>query len=179
MKNLLDSVMYCKDFLQESPKWEAFEKKNEAANNKKRPQGTKKAKQERSDEKLVKRVISVSTDERSKKMHRKNKDRFMAKTGECLDAISRSMSDKNDTDLLAFCSPRTQKKLAAELVRERIKRMQFERKVGVGTRVLGMSATMSSLSCEAASGSEQEQEKEDDGKSDSESTSTFTSEQRR
>jgi hypothetical protein len=163
MKNLLDSVLYCKDFLQQSPKWEAFEKKKEEALKKKRPKGTKKAKQESNDEKLVKRVISVSTDEKSKKKHRNNKDRFMAKSGDCLDAISRTLADKNDTDLLGFCSPTTQKKLAAELVRERIKRMQFDRQIG-----LGKGGTLSSLSCEVGSGSENEEHQDKAGnKSDS------------
>jgi hypothetical protein len=46
-KNLLDSLLYCQEFLQESPKWEAFERKKEE--NKKRPVGTKKTKQENSD----------------------------------------------------------------------------------------------------------------------------------
>jgi hypothetical protein len=167
MKNLLDSVLMCKDFLQQSPKWEAFEKKMEG-NVKKRPMGTKKAKQAKSDEILVKRVLSVSTDEKSKKKHQKNKDNFMAKMSGGIDAITRNMSDKNDQDLLTLCSPRTQKKLAAELLKERIKRMQTERK---SATIITGPTTMSSLSCDAdeevsatrdeEEGEEQEQDSEE------------------
>jgi hypothetical protein len=146
-KNLLDSVLYCKDILQQCPKWEKFEKKNETQK-KKRPQGTKKAKQEKSDEKLVKRVLSVTGDEKGKLKHRDNKDVFMAKLSGGIDVMTRNMSDKNDTDLLAFCSPRTQRQLAAELMRERIKRMKTERMTAT-VSISGPETMLSSLSCDA------------------------------
>jgi hypothetical protein len=146
MKNLLDSVLLCKDFLQQSPKWEAFEKKMEGNQKKKRPVGTKKAKQAKSDEKLVKRVLSVCTDEKAKKKHQKNKDDFMAKMSSGIDVMTRNMSDKNDQELLTLCSPRTQKTLAAELMRERIRRMQTERK---SATIITGATTLSSLSCDA------------------------------
>jgi hypothetical protein len=177
MKNLLDSVLLVKELLQESPKWEAFEKKKEEANKKKRPQGTKKAKQEKSDERLVKRVLSVSTAEKSKKQHMKNKDAFMSKMSNGIDVITRNMSDKNDQELLSFCSPRTQKKLAAELMRERIKRMKNERKSATFTYG---STTISSVSCDVAS--DKDEDNDDNNESDNddnESVQTFTSEQRR
>jgi hypothetical protein len=68
-KNLLDSILVCQEFLQESPKWEAFERKKNEAQLKKQPVGTKKVKQENSDEKMVKRVLLVTSDEQSKKKH--------------------------------------------------------------------------------------------------------------
>jgi hypothetical protein len=159
-KNMLDSVLYCKDTLQDSPKWEAFEKKKEEGIQRRRPQGTKKAKQESQDEKLVKRVLSVSTEEKSKKKHMKNKDDFMKKMG-------------TGIDVLAFCSPRTQKKLAAELMRERIKRMKSERR----NANVANSTVMSSVSCEV--NSDQENGHEEEEHSSDESERTFLSETQR
>jgi hypothetical protein len=125
---MFDSVLYCKEVLQECPKWEKFEKKNETQKKKQPPQGTKKAKQEKSDDKLVKRVLSVSSDEKAKAKHRDNKDQFILKLSGGIDVMTRNTSDKNDTDLLALCSLRTQRKLVvAELMRERIKRMKTKR----------------------------------------------------
>ncbi len=177
-KNLFDSILYCQEFLQESPKWQAFEKTRDIAKLKKRPTGTKKMKQEQSDEKLVKRVLSVSSDEKSKKKHRKNKDAFMSKIGKGMDQVARNMTDNMDQQLLAFCSPKSQKELAKKLMQERIKRMQHERR---SASRLVSSVGVSSITCDLGTGSKKNgkshnnsNDDEEDAESDSSCASSFS-----
>ena len=123
--NMIDQVLYSKDVLSDNPKWSDFEAELAKKNTKRkgRPEGSKKAKQLKEDIEKVKKVLSLSGEEQEKQRHRKKKEGFMDNMSGSLDVLTRTLADKNDQAILALCSPTTRSKYAAELMKERLKRM--------------------------------------------------------
>jgi hypothetical protein len=79
-KNILENVLFCKECLCENPKWRTFEEnasndgvKPTKDGKKKRPVGTKVAKQAKADGEIVKKLFDNSIDSsQSEKKKRKN-----------------------------------------------------------------------------------------------------------
>lgn len=157
-KNILENILYCKDFLYRSPKWQAFEENNDEGSGgsakKNRPMGSKRAKQAQSDEKLIRKVVSLNKDEKAKKKYRKNKEAFMSKVG---DAITASMEQRNDAQLLQMCSPASRNMFAKQIIKEKIKQMKLNRTRGTA----GVSIA-SSLTINSSSSSSSDDEDDDD-----------------
>jgi hypothetical protein len=98
---------------------------------KKRPVGTKVAKQAKADGEIVKKLFdnSIDSSQSEKKKWKKQED-FYTKMGGAVDMAAQMMAinmqnaqSQEMTKLLGFCSPTTRKTLAAKLMKEKLRDM--------------------------------------------------------
>jgi hypothetical protein len=134
-RNLADNVITCYDVLHAHPKWQSFsEEEDEAANGnkrKERPIGSKKAKERKADEDLVKSVMSVAKSNDPARDHEAKKEAFMDRVGSSMDivanAIQSTMEEANTLKLMGMLSPNSKKRLAKEMFKTKMKKMKAAR----------------------------------------------------
>jgi hypothetical protein len=133
-KSSLENVLFCKDFLQECPKWRPFEESNEAlsaalsSKRKERPAGSKKAKQLKKDMELVAQLSGLSKEkvnerEQSVVNHQRAQQDFMNQVGSGMSAFAAVLSEQNDAKLLEMMTPRTRNKMAKQMFQVKMQKM--------------------------------------------------------
>jgi hypothetical protein len=133
-RSVLENVLFCKDFLQECPKWRPFEESNEAAaaaagaKRKERPIGSKKAKQLKKDMELVAQISGMSRDKVNEKEqlivnHQQAQQNFMNQVGNGMSAFAAVLSEQNDAKLLEMMTPRTRNKMAKQMFQVKMQKM--------------------------------------------------------
>jgi hypothetical protein len=130
-KNVLDNVLFCKEFLQSCPKWRPFEENNATVGanikrKKERPVGSKKAKQLKADIDLVKNLSGLSKEQVSNKedslvKHQAAQRQFMNQVGSGMAAFAQVLSEQNDAKLLECMMPSSRNKMAQEMLRMKMK----------------------------------------------------------
>jgi hypothetical protein len=128
-KNLLENVLFCKPFLEESPKWRAFEEGNdENAKRPVRPAGTKKQKQMKEDAELVKKITGQSDEAKAKdkdvSKHRKATRQFMNQIATGMSAFATVLSEQNDMRLLESMTPSTRNEMATQMWKLKMKKLR-------------------------------------------------------
>jgi hypothetical protein len=124
---MLENVLYCIDFLQESPKWRSFEEGNELGNNKrKRPAGQKKTKQLKADIEVIKKITGNTKEKRKKeanmKKHRKAQRSFMESATSGMSAIVSVLAEQNETRLLEMMTPKSRNQMAKKMFKLRMQK---------------------------------------------------------
>jgi hypothetical protein len=95
-KNILEDLLFCKPYLEESPKWRSFEENNtevqEQAAKKARPDGNKKAKQKKADLEIIKKITGQNREESQQEKrvnkHHQAQRNFMDQIGSGMDFLS-------------------------------------------------------------------------------------------
>ncbi|CAB9510040.1 unknown protein [Seminavis robusta] len=146
---MVDCIICCKEVLKASPKWADFEKKLEGKTKKRKPRpgGHKKGKQEKKDQEMVKNILQITEEKSAEKSHRENKEIFMQKMGNDLDLLTRSIADRNDQQILEYCSPQSRRDFAKQIMKQRLKRIKLEN----AKKTLKLSSVTSSLTSDTGS----------------------------
>jgi hypothetical protein len=132
-KNILENVLFCKEFLQESPKWRSFEESQDKVQRKKRPSGSKKSKQVKADMEIIQRITGNSEKQKKKEAsiqkHQKAQRDFMQSATNGMSAIAAVLSEQNDTKLLEMMTPTTRNEMAKQMFKLKMKKLMSQ--VGV------------------------------------------------
>jgi hypothetical protein len=132
-KNILESVLNCKDFLQESPKWRPFEESSDRASKRtKRPMGSKKSKQMKQDLEVIKKITgnTKTQKKRDKSMqkHQKAQQEFMNGATSGMAALAAVLSEQNDVKLLDCMTPTTRNEMAKKMLNLKMKKLMMSSK---------------------------------------------------
>jgi hypothetical protein len=145
-KNILENVLYCKEFLQQSPKWRSFEESAEGDGNKrKRPAGTKKSKQMKADLEVIQKLTGSTKQKKKKeknmKKHLKAQRNFMQDASNGMSALVTVLAEQNEARLLEQMTPKSRNKMAKKMF---TLKMQKYRDTPASSRVSLLSTSSSS-----------------------------------
>jgi hypothetical protein len=129
-KNMVENIYMVKIFLQDFPKWQAYEEEDtaNAAKKRARPEGTKKAKEKKADQQFVMKCLASTSgtedEQANKKRYVEKKESFFETMSIVVKSMAQSMEDSNDMKLLSYLSPNSKAKLAKTIFAKKMSKLR-------------------------------------------------------